>query len=153
GRGRWITGGDWDHEQWPGAPLPTRELIDDVTPDNPVFVSRLDAHMALANSAALQAAGISRTTADPPGGTIVRDSRTGEPTGVLKDSAMGLVSSVIPKPNGSQYDEALSAAMLEAARVGVTSVQDITLWPHYDVYKRFHQSGRLTVRLYCRTPM
>jgi predicted amidohydrolase YtcJ len=153
GRGRWITGGDWDHEQWPGSPLPTRELIDNITPHNPVFVARLDGHMALANTAALKAAGISQTTVDPPGGTIVRHPETGEPTGVLKDAAMGLVSSVIPEPISDQYNDALSAAMREAARVGLTSIQDITPWRHYDVYKRFQKSGRLTVRLYCRTPM
>ena len=88
--GRWITGGDWDHENWTPARLPTRQLIDAVTPGHPVFVNRLDGHMALANSQALQLAGITRDTPDPPGGTIVRDA-AGEPTGVLKDAAMSRV--------------------------------------------------------------
>ncbi|HKS43088.1 MAG TPA: amidohydrolase family protein [Blastocatellia bacterium] len=153
GPGRWITGGDWDHELWPGGPLPTKELIDRVTPNNPVFVSRLDGHMALANSVALKMAKITKETKDPPGGTIVRDSKTGEPTGVLKDAAQGLVGSFMPNPSDAEYDEALTAAMKEAARNGVTSVQDITLWPHYEVYKRFRDANQLTVRVYARTPL
>lgn len=151
--GRWITGGDWDHERWPGGPLPTKELIDAYTPRTPVFVSRLDGHMALANSLALKMAKVTKETKDPPGGTIVRDPKTGEPTGVLKDDAMGLVYSVIPNPTAAEYDEALTAALAEAARVGLTSIHDITPWGHYDVYKRFRESNRLTVRVYARTPM
>ena len=153
GPNRWITGGDWDHELWTGGPLPTKELVDRYTANNPVFVSRLDGHMALANSVTLRLAKITKETKDPPGGTIVRDARTGEPTGVLKDAAMNLVWPLVPKPADAEYDEALTAAMKEAARVGVTSVQDITAWPHYEVYKRFRASGRLTVRVYARTPM
>jgi predicted amidohydrolase YtcJ/beta-lactamase class A len=149
----WILGGDWDHERWPGAPLPTRDLIDAFTPNNPVFVSRLDGHMALANSVALRMAGITPETKDPPGGTIVRDSGTSEPTGVLKDEAMGLVTRLIPEPREAEYDEALKASLAEAARRGVTSIQDITPWADYEVYKRFRDSGRLTVRVYARTPM
>ncbi|HSB54016.1 MAG TPA: amidohydrolase family protein, partial [Gemmatimonadales bacterium] len=109
--GEWILGGDWDHERWPGTPLPRREWIDSVTPRNPVFVSRLDGHMALANSLALKAAGMTRATADIPGGAIVRDSRTGEPTGVLKDAAMGPVNAVIPDYTPAQDDAALARAM------------------------------------------
>jgi predicted amidohydrolase YtcJ/beta-lactamase class A len=153
GSGRWITGGDWDHELWPGGPLPTRELIDRYTPDNPVFVSRLDGHMALANSVALRIANITKDTKSPEGGSIVRDPKTGEPTGVLKDTAMDLVFKHIPEPGVDQRDEALKAALGEAARVGVTSIQDITPWADYEVYKRFYDSNRLTVRIYSRTPV
>src|SRR5215510_107055 len=87
-KGRWIQGGQWDHERWPKANLPTKELIDSFTSETPVFVSRLDGHMALANSLVLRLAGVTRETPDPPGGLIVRDPKTGEPTGVLKDAAM-----------------------------------------------------------------
>jgi predicted amidohydrolase YtcJ/beta-lactamase class A len=153
GPNRWITGGDWDHELWPGGPLPTRELIDRHTPNNPVFVSRLDGHMALANSVALRMAGVTKETKDPPGGTIVRDPKTGEPTGVLKDAAMSLVSNLQPEPSDAEYDQALAAAMREAARLGVTSIQDITYWPDYRVYKRFRDADKLTVRVYSRTPI
>ena len=72
-KGRWITGGDWDHERWPDAKLPTKELIDQYTPNTPVFVNRLDGHMALANSLALKLANVTRETKDPNGGVIVRD--------------------------------------------------------------------------------
>jgi predicted amidohydrolase YtcJ len=153
GANRWITGGDWDHELWPGGPLPTKDLIDQSTHDNPVFVSRLDGHMALANSVVLRMAKITRDTQDPPGGAIVRDPKTGEPTGVLKDAAMNLVWPLIPDPSDKDYNDALAAAMREAARVGVTSIQDITLWPHYEVYKRFRDAHQLTVRIYARTPL
>jgi predicted amidohydrolase YtcJ len=153
GPGRWIQGGEWDHENWPGAPLPTKELIDAVTPDNPVAVERLDGHMILANSLALRKAGITKDTPDPPGGLIVRDPKTGEPTGVLKDAASGLVERVIPEPSEAEYDAALDAALAEAGRHGVTSVDDITVWNHWPIYKRYREAGKLTVHIYSRTPM
>ncbi|PWT91371.1 MAG: amidohydrolase [Acidobacteria bacterium] len=153
GKGIWVTGGDWDHELWAGAPLPTKELVDSLTPDNPVFVQRLDGHMALANSIVLRLAHITKETKDPPGGTIVRDPKTGEATGVLKDAAMDLIWPLIPDPTDAQSDEALRTAMKEAARNGVTSIQDITLWPDYAVFKRFHDKQQLTLRIYARTPM
>src|SRR5260370_17185897 len=90
-QGRWILGGDWDHEKWPGAPLPTKETIDEASPRHPVFVNRLDGHMALANSLALKLAGVTRDTQDPPGGVIVRHAKTGEPTRLLKDAAHAFV--------------------------------------------------------------
>src|SRR5262249_49571932 len=115
--GAWITGGDWDHERWPDAKLPTKELIDRYTPDTPVFVNRLDGHMGLANSLALKLAGVTRETSDPPGGTIVRDAN-GEPTGVLKDAAMSYVNKVIPNPSEDVIAEAIRAAMHYAAENG-----------------------------------
>src|SRR6185436_17744668 len=145
-KGRWIIGGDWDHERWPGGPLPTKELIDRFTPNNPVFVSRLDGHMALANSVALRMAGVTKETKDPPGGTIVRDA-SGEPTGVLKDDAQSLIYKVIPEASEAERDDALKAALAEAARRGVTSIQDITPWQDYAAYTKFRDSGRLTVRV------
>ena len=97
--GEWILGGDWDHERWPGSPLPRREWIDSVTPHNPVFVNRLDGHMGVANSAALKARRHHAQDAQRrPGGTIVRDPRTGEPTGVLKDNAMDPVTAPFRRP-------------------------------------------------------
>jgi predicted amidohydrolase YtcJ len=151
--GRWVTGGDWDHERWPGGPLPTKNLIDDYTMKNPVFVTRLDGHMGLANSVALKLAGITKETKDPPGGTIVRDSKTGEPTGILKDDAQDLIYRVIPEPTEAEREEALKAALAEAARFGVTSIQDITPWADFETYKKFRDSGTLSVRVYARTPM
>ena len=158
--GRWITNVIWDHERWPGAPLPTREWIDAAAGDHPVFIPRLDGHMALANSRALAAAGITRDTKDPEGGTIVRDPATGEPTGVLKeDSAMDLVFRIIPQPSPAELAEALDAAMTEAARLGVTSVVDFGNWPEWPlfaewaVYQQARAAGKLTVRVSFRTPI
>ena len=96
-KGRWILGGDWDHESGPARPCRREEMIDAATPDHPVWVNRLDGHMALANSLALKLAGVTKETKDPPGGVIVRDAKTGEPTGILKDAAEDLVERVVPE--------------------------------------------------------
>jgi hypothetical protein len=152
-KGRWITGGDWDHERWPGAPLPTKELIDAFTPDTPVFVSRLDGHMALANSHALRLAGITRETKDPPGGLIVRDPATGEPTGVLKDNAMSPVFAQIPEPSFDEKLAAARAATEHAARLGVTSVQDMSAGGDVGVYQELLNRGELKTRVYAVAPL
>jgi predicted amidohydrolase YtcJ len=150
---RWITGGDWNHENWPGGPLPTRQLIDAVTPDHPVFVNRLDGHMGLANSAALRLAGITRETLDPPGGAIVRDAK-GEPTGILRDSAMDPVQRVMPAATEAQILEALRAAMRHAASHGVTSIQDMSASPEVlRAYQKLLDAGELTVRVYGHQPL
>lgn len=152
-KGRWITGGDWDHERWPGAPLPTKELIDPFTPDRPVFVSRLDGHMALANSYVLKLAGITRATPDPPGGQIVRDPRTGEPTGILKDAAMGLVYRIMPEPSFEEKLEAARRATDYAASLGVTSVQDMSAGADVGVYQTLLERGELKTRIYAVSPL
>ena len=149
----WITGGDWDHERWPGAPLPTRELIDSFTPETPVFVSRLDGHMALANSHALKLAGVTRETKDPPGGLIVRDPKTGEPTGVLKDNAMSFVFSKIPEPSFEEKLTAARAATEHAARLGVTSVQDMSAGDDVGIYQTLLDRGELKTRIYAVAPL
>jgi predicted amidohydrolase YtcJ len=145
--GDWILGGNWDHERWPGAPLPRREWIDSVTPNNPVFVYRLDGHMGLANSAALRAAKVSRATRDIPGGVIVRDPRTGEPTGVLKDMAMAPVERAIPTPTDAQRDAALQRALAYAASKGVTAFAHVSVVPaDLGTYLRAKAAGTLTAR-------
>jgi len=151
-KGEWILGGTWDHENWPGAPLPTREWIDKFTPEHPVFVSRYDGHMALANSLALKKAGVSHDTPLPSGGEIVKDSK-GEPTGLLKDAAMSLVYSVIPPPSDAQLTRAIKAALAEAARFGVTSLHDISSAQDVRTYQQLQTRGELTARLYCITPL
>ncbi|HEV8600585.1 MAG TPA: amidohydrolase [Gemmatimonadales bacterium] len=144
--GEWITGGDWDHEKWPGAPLPDRAWIDSVTPKNPVFVSRLDGHMALANSLALEAAKLDRTAKDIPGGSIVRRTDR-ELTGVLKDEAMNPVFAAIPSPSPSQLDSALTHAMAHAASLGVVGVSSVvTSWPELAALERARARGALTLR-------
>ena len=114
-KGAWLRGGLWDHQGWSPAVLPTHDLIDDVTPDNPVMLWRLDGHMALANALAMKLAGVDRNTPDPPGGEIVRDA-TGAPTGIFKDAAVAVIMSKMPPLTESELDAALSAAMAEAAR-------------------------------------
>ena len=150
---RWVLNGNWDHERWTPANLPTRQLIDAATPDHPVFVNRLDGHMALANSLVLKRAGITRDTPDPPGGSIVRDA-SGEPTGVLKDAAMNAVYAVIPEANASEIATALRAAMRNANENGVTSVQDMSASPDIlRAYQRLLDDGDLTVRVYGAQPL
>ncbi len=145
--GTWIQNGNWDHEAWPDKALPTRQTIDAETPDHPVFVSRLDGHMALANSLALRLAGIDRATPEVAGGTIVRDAK-GEPTGILKDNAMDLVTRVIPEATREMNLRAARAALQEAARVGVTTLQDNSATDALPVYQELRRRGELTARLY-----
>ncbi|MDH5588543.1 MAG: amidohydrolase family protein [Gemmatimonadota bacterium] len=153
--GTWITGGDWDHELW-GGELPRREWIDALTPDNPVFVQRLDGHMALINGPALAAAGIDANgtvTPDPAGGTIVRDGTSGDPAGVLKDEAMGLVYAVMPEPSEQEMDRALAAAARHALSLGVTQVHDMGSWQSLTTYRRAHAAGNLPLRVYSVVPI
>lgn len=151
--GRWILNGNWDHENWSPARLPTRQLIDGVTGQNPVFINRLDGHMALANTVALRLAGITRETPDPPGGAIVRDA-AGEPTGVLKDAAMGLVYRVIPDPTADELLESVRAALRYAAANGVTSVQDMSASATVlAAYQQLLDRHELTVRVYAHQPL
>jgi predicted amidohydrolase YtcJ len=154
--GEWITGGTWDHTNW-GGELPRRDWIDAVTPNNPVWVMRLDGHMGVANSLALELAGVDAETPDVPGGEIVRDA-SGNPTGVLKDNAMSLVFDVIPEPSDAQYDAYLGAAMRYVASEGVTTVHDMfdgtaDSWRGLETYRRAHADGRLITRIYSVMPL
>src|SRR6267378_260719 len=151
--GEWITGGDWDHELWRGTPLPQRDWIDSVTPNNPVFVNRLDGHMALANSAALRAAGVTRATPTPSGGEIVRDP-AGEPLGVFKDQAMDLIWRVFPEPSAEKRDSALARALAHAASLGVTATAHMSAsWADLAAYRRMQQAGRMTLRVAVYLPL
>lgn len=146
-KGRWILGGKWDHENWTPNNLPTAAMIDAVTPDNPVFIDRLDGHMALANSLAMRLAKVDRNTKDVVGGEIVRDS-SGNPTGVFKDSAMSYVGSAIPNPSFEEKLEAAQAASDHAASLGVTSVQDMSAGTDVGVYQELLRRGTLKTRVY-----
>jgi predicted amidohydrolase YtcJ len=152
-KGAWILEGNWDHERWSPARLPTHQVIDDVTPDNPVFVSRLDGHEALANALAMKLAGVSKNTPDIPGGVIVRDPE-GNPTGIFKDAAQGLIEKVIPPSNQQQQTAAVEAAEKYAAENGVTSVQDMSAAPDtLRVYETLFHAGKLQVRISGRQPL
>lgn len=146
---RWIIGGNWNHQNWEVVELPHKDWIDQFTKDIPVFVYRMDYHVALANSYVLKLAGIDRNTKDPVSGEIVKDEN-GEPTGILIDKAMDLVLNIIPEPSETEFDEAIDAAMEEAQRLGVTSIHDISYGNHFKALQKAEREGRLTSRLYTR---
>lgn len=149
--GEWILGGDWDHESW-GGELPERNWIDSVTPDHPVWIHRLDIHMALANSVVLDLAGIDDDTPDPPGGTIVRD-HAGRATGILKDAAMALVERVMPTPSRADRLNWLQAAAQHALSLGVTQVHDVDGWESLLLYRSAHTADSpLPLRIYAAVP-
>ncbi len=149
--GVWITQGNWDHESW-GGELPRHEWIDSVTPNNPVWINRLDGHMSLANALALHAAGITARTPEVAGGTIVR-AADGSPTGILKDNAQSLVDRVQPDPTPEQKDRALDAAMRFVAEQGVTSVDHMGTWDDLAVFERAHRAGKLRTRIHAAVPL
>ena len=145
--GEWITGGDWDHTLWRGAPLPRHEWIDSVTPNNPVFVNRLDGHEALANAAAMRAAGVTDATPAPFGGEIISG-------GVFKDRAMDLVWRAAPDPSPEQRDSALARALAHAASLGVTATGHMSAsWADLASYRRLEHANRQTVRVFLYLPL
>ena len=152
--GDWILGGDWDHTLWPGQPLPRHEWIDSVTPNNPVFVNRLDGHEALANALALRAAGVTKDTPTPSGGEILRDARTGEPTGIFKDQALDVIGRAVPDPSPLQRDSALARALATAASLGVTATAHMSAsWADLASYRCLERAGRLTMRATLYLPL
>lgn len=148
----WIRGGNWDETKWNPATLPTKELIDKLTPNTAVFVVRYDGHMGLANSVALRLAGVTAQTPDPPGGVIVRDAQ-GKPTGILKDAATEYVNRVIPPISHEQRLRTIRHALAHAASLGVTSVQDMNdeysdSYADIEAYSELLEQGELTARVY-----
>ncbi len=152
-KGEWILNGNWDHQQFDPPELPRKEWIDAVTPDNPVCVNRLDGHMALVNSLALKLAGITEDTPVPAGGEILKDPQTGEPTGILKDAAMDLVTSKIPEPSLKERMRAAELALKHANEAGVTSIHDMAYASSFEVYQRLLKQNKLTARLYVYIPI
>jgi predicted amidohydrolase YtcJ len=160
-RGEWILNGSWDHERWVPDRLPTHELIDDVTPNNPVFVNRSDGHMCLANALAMKLAGVDKNTPDVPGGVIVRDAE-GNPTGIFKDAAKGLIEHAITRPSMEHILSALRAAQTYASENGVTSVQDMGVFTAQGVetmvdviraYQILEKQNGLQVRVSTHIPL
>ena len=156
--GEWIVGYGWDHTVWPRKVFPAREDLDAVSTDNPIFCTRIDGHVAVANSRALEIAGITAKTPDPPGGHIERDPKTGEPTGMLEEnSAMQLVASHIPPHSLAQRATLFGQVLEEAARYGVTSIQDNSVlalpdnddygWQNFLVLQQMKREGKLPVRI------
>lgn len=151
--GRWITGGRWDHESWIEKKLPRKEDIDPLSQTTPIFVSRIDGHIGLANSLALNLAGITKDTENPEGGIIEKDPMTGEPTGILKDNAMDLIFKIIPEKTFEENSSALLRSLEEAKRFGITSVNDITEKDQLEVYQKFDELKKLTCRVYSIYPI
>ncbi|HXF13767.1 MAG TPA: amidohydrolase family protein, partial [Terriglobales bacterium] len=148
----WITGSGWDETLWPGSHLPTRGDIDEVTNDHPVFLVRIDGHVAVANTAALKVAQVSPATKNPQGGEIARDA-SGEATGILREMAQSVVASLIPPPSPEQHRQAIEAALRDIARSGVTSAQDFSgddgesSRANFKILEELEREGKLTVRI------
>ncbi len=144
--GLWIVGDGWDHTLWPGQTLPTRQDLDRVTAGHPAIFVRVDGHIAVANSAALQVAGISGQTQPPAGGAIDHDAQ-GQPTGIIRETAQGLIFSKVPPPTPAQRRRAAELALADAARSGVTSAQDNSDWEQFLVYEEMERDSKLTLRI------
>src|ERR1700733_3149896 len=144
--GHWLTGGNWDHTLWQQKVLPTRQDLDKVTAGHPTFLDRIDGHISIANTAALEAAGITGKTVPPQGGAIDLDA-SGEPTGILRESAQGLVSKVIPPPTHEDRMKGDLLAINDALAHGVTSAQDFSEWPNFLVYEELEKEGKLHLRI------
>jgi predicted amidohydrolase YtcJ len=144
---RWVLGRGWYYQPFPGG-LPTRQILDRLVPDRPAHMVAYDGHTLWVNSKALELAGITARTPDPKNGVIVKD-RNGEPTGVLQEAAMGLVNAVLPQTTRDDRVRALRAAMREAHRLGVTSVQNASGSPEeFEIYDELRRLGDLRVRVY-----
>jgi predicted amidohydrolase YtcJ len=159
-RGRWLLGGEWDHDRTFKGELPSTALIDKyVTSGRPVCLRRYDGHMAVVNTRVLKQAGITANTQNPPGGEIYRKTNSKEPTGVLRDNAMGLVDQLIPAASDAELVEAVKAALEEARREGVTSAQDMdgsdrpTRMKLFRLYQNLAKAGQLTTRIDLRWPI
>ncbi len=144
--GEWITGGGWDQTLWPVKELPSRWDLDEVTGDHPAFLERVDGHIAVANTRALQMASITVASKPPAGGEIDRDS-TGQPTGILRETATEAVTAVIPKPTHEQRRQAVEAALQDLAKWGITSAQDYSTWDDFLMYEELEREGKLTTRI------
>jgi predicted amidohydrolase YtcJ len=144
--GEWITGSGWDETLWPVKAVPTRWDIDEVTRDHPVYLDRVDGHIAVANTRALQLASVTIASRDPQGGKIDRDAN-GQPTGILRETAKAAVLAVIPKPTHDQRRQAIEAALRDLAESGITSAQDNSSWEDFQIFEELEREGRLTARI------
>ncbi len=146
--GEWVLGGRWSVDSWKDPSTPKAEWLDPVTGKTPTFLTRMDGHEALVNSAALKLAGIdAKGPADPPGGEIERDPKTREPTGILKESAMELVDKLIPEPSAKDRYESLLRAMRHANSLGITSVHDMSGLADLEAFRQAGRDRTLTVRI------
>lgn len=153
GQGSWILNGDWDYQKFDPPSLPDKSWIDSLTRDNPVCINCHDCHMALVNTVALNMAGITKDTRSPVGGEINKDPITGEPTGILKDAAMGIVSQYIPEYSLDEKVKAASAALDHAAQIGVTTIHDMNYEESAQAVEKLYKDKKLTARIHGYTPI
>ncbi len=144
--GEWIVGEGWDETLWPVKVVPTRWDLDEVTNGHPAYMDRVDGHIGVANTRALQLASVTVASRDPEGGKIDRDEN-GTPNGILRETARDAVKAVIPKPNHDQRRKAIEAAIAEISSYGLTSVQDNSSWDDFQVYQELEHEGKLNVRI------
>ena len=144
--GHWLTGGGWDHTLWTDKTLPMRQDLDKVTGDHPALLERIDGHIAVANTAALKAAGITGASKAPQGGAIDLDA-SGNPTGILRDTAMEAVEKGIPLPSHEDRLRGLQLAIDDAIAHGLTSVQDNSEWDDFLVFEELEKAGKLKIRI------
>ena len=142
----WIIGEGWDETRWPVKVVPTRWDLDEVTSGHPAYMDRVDGHIGVANTRALQLASITVASRDPEGGKIDRDEN-GTPNGILRETARDAVKAVIPKPDHDQRRKAIETAIAEISSYGLTSVQDNSSWEDFQIYQELEREGKLTVRL------
>jgi len=150
---QWICGGNWDNQKWDDKSFPSKELLDEFTPDNPVLLYRIDLHTALVNSYLLKRAGITKDTPDPDGGEIERNPETGEPTGILKEAAVEIAEKIMPSTFLSEAKAAVKEAITMAHRNGVTGIHDISSYNDIKVYHQLIRERDLFFRVFCRTPI
>ncbi len=157
--GRWILGGNWDHDRTFAGKLPDAALLDRYVPNRPVCIRRYDGHMSLVNTRTLQLAGITAATAEPAGGVIYRQADGKTPSGVLRDNAMGLVERLIPAPSEAEIAEAVQSALALARSQGITTLQDMcgsgstTRRRLMRTLQQLHRAGQLTARIDLRLPL
>jgi len=146
--GEWIIGGRWDHNDWPGKVFPRHKALSDVSPDNPVYLRRIDGNSAFVNKKALEIAGITKETPDPFGGVIHRE-KNGEPTGVLINRAMNIVKGHIPRDTEAQYLAKFQKAVRSCLAVGLTGIHEAGVGPgEIAMYKSLIDAGELDIRVY-----
>ncbi len=144
--GEWVVGEGWDETLWPVKVLPTRWDLDEVSGKHPVYLVRVDTHLAVANTRALQLASVTVASRDPEGGKIDRDE-SGTPSGILREQAERLVQAVIPKPTHDKRRQAIELALADLASHGVTSAQDFSQWENFQIYEELEHEGKLTARI------
>ena len=150
--GQWLKGRGWDHSLWEGGAFPTREDLDGVAPDHPVFLRRKCGHAGWANSKALAMAGITAETPDPPGGAIDHDPATGRPTGILKENAMDLIADLIADPSIDEAVRAIRVGTPNAHKHGLVGVHTMEGPVSFGAFQRLRADGELKLRVLMQVP-